>query len=472
MVDWRLKHAKFGTKPWSVQAEALRRSSGRAKYGYWLEQGLGKTALTLNDFVVSGLPLMICVAPMSFAGDWAAAPAEWGQSGMLTAQWPKVDMKMQRIPQLLAINYDAVRTDKGFCYLERLMDRLPAFLALDETSILKNPESSTTMACIELAKRARMVRALNGTPQTQNVMDWWGQLRAVGALHGIKQVIFRARYAELGGYMGKQAIGMRNEDELTRIIDGVSFRALKSEWRADLPPQIDVPVRLTMTDKQLQAYREMKHDFLTTVQGAEVEAKIVLTQMDKLRQISSGIILDQGTELLIEPVDKNPKLRAVLDIHNGGPGKSVIVHNYKLSGRVLFDICTKAGLQPAYIRGQMEPAEILAQKARFNTDMACRTIICQQQAACMGHTLLGNEGIDGRASRMIFFENSFNLRDRLQMRDRIHRGEQDQPCNYYDLFCSPMDEIVHAALAGKLALAQMVDNILQWLRLGDQREAA
>lgn len=467
MPDWRLTHEFFGDKPWAVQAEALRRSQGRRKYGYWLEQGLGKTALTFNDFVVSELPLLVVVAPMSFAGDWAAAPAEWGYPEMITAQWPRVDLKIRpgSIPQVLAINYDAVRTCKGFDYLAAIMDQRQAFLALDETSILKNPESTTTRACIELAKRAARVRALNGTPQTQSVQDWWGQLRVLGALHGVPPSVFRARYAEEGGYMGKQITGMRNENELTRLIDSVSFRALKSEWRADLPPQIDSQIRLEMTARQRAAYAQMKREFFAVVQRVEVEAKIVLTQMDKLRQISSGVLLDHGAEMLVEPVKTNPKMRAVLDLHHGGPGKSIVVHTYKVSGKALFDMCEQEGLQPAYIKGGMAPEDILEQKRRFNNDMNCRIMVTQQQAACMGHTLLGNEGVDGRCTKMIFFENSFNLRDRLQMRDRIHRGAQDQPCNYYDLFVSPMDEIVFNALNRKLDQARMIDDILQWLRL-------
>ena len=81
----------------------------------------------------------------------------------------------------------------------------------------------------------------------------------------------------------------------------------------------------------------------------------------------------------------------------------------------------------------------------------------------MGHTLLGQKGRD-RCASTCFFENSFSLRDRLQMRDRNHRGSQDEPCSYYDLITSPMDQAVVDALSGKKAQADMVDAVIKTVR--------
>jgi len=51
-MKWHLSHQVHGAKPWAVQAEALKRANGHAKFGMWLEQGLGKaTSLALNEFI-------------------------------------------------------------------------------------------------------------------------------------------------------------------------------------------------------------------------------------------------------------------------------------------------------------------------------------------------------------------------------------------------------------------------------------
>jgi SNF2 family DNA or RNA helicase len=114
----------------------------------------------------------------------------------------------------------------------------------------------------------------------------------------------------------------------------------------------------------------------------------------------------------------------------------------------------------------MKPEESQAEKRRFNEDPECRVLVAQQAASCMGHTLIGGEGADV-CSRMVYYENSFGLRDRLQMNDRIHRGAQKEICQYYDLVCSPMDEKVIGALTRKKNEADMLDGILTSLRRGE-----
>ena len=84
----------------------------------------------------------------------------------------------------------------------------------------------------------------------------------------------------------------------------------------------------------------------------------------------------------------------------------------------------------------------------------------------MGHTLLGGEG-DDRCTRMIFYENNFSLRDRLQMRDRNHRGTQDQPCTYFDLITSKIEEKVIGALSAKKTMADTIDDLVRYARTED-----
>jgi hypothetical protein len=76
-------------------------------------------------------------------------------------------------------------------------------LIIDESKAIGNPSSGFTRAVLELAKRAKVVRELNGTPITQSPLDYYGQLRALGELNGWSPTNFKARYAVLGGFMGK-----------------------------------------------------------------------------------------------------------------------------------------------------------------------------------------------------------------------------------------------------------------------------
>lgn len=475
MTAWHLRHAAHGDKPWAVQAEALRRADGRDRYGYFLEQGLGKTALTLNEYVDrDDIDLCIIIAPQSFKLDWPLAPEEWGVGFLRAGAWPRDPLPYDWEHGIYALNYEAISRSRAKEPVLKLLEQRRCMLVIDESKALGNPGSGFTKSVIELAKRAKVVRELNGTPITQNVMDYYGQLRALGELNGWNPVAFRNRFAVLGGFMGKQIMPeFKNGDELARILDRCSFRALKSDWRKDLPEKTYSTVHLEMTSEQLSRYRTMMEEFYALVDddGAMITAELVLTQMDKLRQISSGILIESWldensrrrskTHVFLEP-KVNPKLKAVLELV-GEQGKAIIVYHYVESGKVLLNALHKAGLEPAVIRGGMDTADIVTSKQRFNTDPACRVIIGQTQAIALGHTLLGQPGKD-RCNKVIFYENSYSLYYRLQVEDRNHRGEQDQMCSVIDLITSPMDEATTRILTSKREMAQSMDEIVAAVR--------
>lgn len=474
MTRWHLKHKRFGAKPWAVQAEAMKRAAGRKRFGQFLQQGLGKTALDINEFIdVEDADLNIVLAPNSFVGDWPLAPEEWGVGFLKTGMWGHDPLPFDWDCGLYAIGHETLRGSKrARDELLRLFQTRRCMLTFDESSGIKNPESGLARYCLgALSKEAKYVRLLNGTPMVQNVMDYYPQLRMLGELQGHNPVNFKNRFSVQGGYMGKQTIGINpdHEAELGGILDGCSFRALKKDWRKDMPPQVQQYVHTEMTDRQRAHYQTMMEEFYVMIDGQDdaIIADMVMVQMDKLRQISSCMVMDrvdkQRVVHWIEPPENNPKLKAALDIHSNGIGKSIIVHFYVASGEMLIGACRKEGLNPAWIQGGMKPAEIVEQKRKFNDDPSCRTLIGQQDQTSRGHTLLGQPGKD-RCNKIIYYENSFSLLQRSQMNDRNHRGEQDETCNIYDPITSPMDQIAVDILEGKQELADRMDDIVKAIR--------
>lgn len=475
-TPWVLNHVKFGDQPWAVQAEAMARSDGRDKFGYYMECGLGKTATALNKWVNSDADIMITICPNSFKKSWAMAPAAWGIPGVKSGYWtgkpdalPSPDAPT-RGRVMFAVNYDAAK-GAAFDGLVALLKSRRVFLNLDETSVLKHYESGTSRAILDLAKRAHLVTALNGTPYTHSVMDFFVPLKCLGQLNGTNPVAFRKRYAVKGGFMGKQIVGIdpEHEDELWRMVDAHAFRAKKADWRKDLPPRVFTPVHVDMTSRQVKAYREMQEYFFTSIRAAdgigelEVDAQMVATQMGKLRQISGGLMMQDGRFGWIEQGKANPKVAACLDIADNGWGKTIIVYHYKPTGQMIHDTFVREGFHPAWLKGQMKPDDFEAEKSRFNDDAQCRVAVCQQEATCMGHDFIGGPGPD-RATKMAFFENSYSLRDRLQMLDRNHRGEADQDCVVYDIIASPSDQYTVDSLELKLGVADRIDAALAALR--------
>lgn len=462
-MRWHLKHAHHGDKPWSVQVEAMRRANGHDRFGYYLEMGMGKSALTLNDFVDrDDVDLCIVVAPNSFKIDWSMLPQEWGVGFLKSGYWPRDPLPFNWDSGIYSINYEAVSRSSAREPLLRLFSERRVMFVIDESKALGNPSSGFTKAVIELAKRAKVVRELNGTPITQSPLDYFGQLRALGQLDGWNATNFKHRYVVLGGFMGKQVMpDCKNQKELAALLDSCTFRALKKDWRKDLPPKSYQTVHLEMTARQRAHYQTMMEEFYAMLDEDVVTAEMVVTQLGKLRQISSGILLNDGKEIIFEEPKTNPKIQAMLELVDA-PGKSIVVHHHKATGRLLIEALRKAKIGHAYIQGGMKPAEIVHQKEMFNKDPETRVLVGQERATALGHTLIGAPG--DRCTRTIFLENSFSLYHRSQLEDRNHRGDQDEPCSCVDLSISPMDDVIINSLKIKKDLANSMDLVVAAVR--------
>lgn len=466
-MRWHLNHKAHGRKPWAVQTEYLNRAAGRQKYGALLEQGLGKTPANLNEFIDMGdVDLNIVMAPSSFMGDWPLACDEWGLGFLRTAMWP-APPPLDWDSGLYAISHETLRGSlRAREAMAELFETRKCLLTFDEATGIKNPTSLLAKWMMsDIAKLATRTRLLDGTPLVLNVMDYYAKLRCLGELNGVNPFAFRGRYARMGGFMGRQIVGIKEEreQELGQIIDGVAFRALEKDWRKDMPALIEKPVHLEMTDNQRRHYQTMAEEFYADVGDEVVTAEMVLTQRIKFQQISSCLLMKDDRAHWIEPPKNNPKLKAIFDLFDSGLGKAIIVYFFDPSGRMLIEEMKKAGLEPAWITGGMTPAEIIEQKRRFNEDTNCRVLVGQEDQTSRGHTLVGDVGRD-RCWRMFFYENSLSLMHRLQMRKRNHRGDQDHICYIYDLLCSPIDQLNIDILTGKKDLADGMDAILKEIR--------
>lgn len=442
-----------------VQIEARNRAKGRMGYAYFLEQGLGKTGIALTEFKdlvkADKVDILFVVCPNSLKSTWEDEVAIWTEYE--AKMWPTFDPRKSTEKLLVFImNYEAL-ISQGFEAALKFVQSGRAMVVLDESHRIKSHAAQTTKKALLLAKYAAVRRVMSGTPMTQNVMDLWPQLRLIGELDGVNPYAFRNHYAVLGGYMGKQIVGFKNEQELHRLLDSCSFRALKKDWLKDLPEKMPPVTRdVQLTPEQKMVYDEMKEDFFTLVNRQEISADQVITQMERLSQIGRGFLYDDNHKAieLVKP-ENNPCVKELLAILEQTPGKVIIftVHQY------VTDMLRQVLPEAAFIISEkhMKPLNTTAedQKARFNTDRKCRHIICQVSVGSMGHTLLGGPGVD-RCSTTIFFENSYKLVDRKQAEDRNHRIGQDRGVNYFDIAASPIDRKVIKALQRKEEVVKVI----------------
>lgn len=459
----------LSTTPYEVQLEALKRSQGKECFGFFLEQGLGKTGIAYADFIRAFMEeiceIMIIVAPFYLISEWELEAQKQGVKFPIYT-WPDKIPPQQKPPFAFAMNIEAARTGRGFSFLDQLLSQYKCWLGIDESSLIKNFKSLSFTEMMKLAQKSTIRRELSGLPMPHDCMDLWPQLRFLKQLDGVNPYAFRNKFAVLGGYMGKQVKGIKNEDQLHKILDVCSFRALKIDWAKSLPPKIYKERRFEMTKLQKEHYHEMEEDFITLVDKSDPETAVfadqVIHAMIKLQQISRGFIMD-GEKVAQElvPVNKNPAILTLKATLEATQGKTLIFTQYRHSTQLLHEVLTSHyGVgRVKMMMGGMDKEEIRASKDEFNNDPDVRAFVLQIAVGHRGHTLLGSVGPTTRCSSTIFYENNYNFEHRAQGEDRNHRWGQDADVvDYTDFVCSKMDEKFLASFVKRQSLVDAVLN--------------
>jgi SNF2 family DNA or RNA helicase len=451
-----------------VQIEAIKFSWGKRGVGFNLEQGLGKTLVALTEFSFlhqkGRIDRMIVICPNTFKRGWLDEIEKHGfdfdvhiwQSSKKTAAADWLNRRCAK-PPVLIINYDAARMPGVLRALRIWAARGPTYLAIDESIQIKGHKSLQTKSVHHLAPGCAYVRILSGRMQTQGPHDLWGQLRAIGLFIDRNFYAFRGRYCVMGGWQDKEVLAAKNTEELAEAMAPAVFQAKKKDW-LPLLPRKDATIRdYRMSAEQQRQYNQMEHQFLVEIESGVVSVEVAIAKYAKLAQIQCGFVYDDERivhELV--PRAENPRLNLLRQIlEEEVAGKCCVVYRHRAVLPVLLE--TLAEYEPAWLKGQMKPDEVAAQKDRFNEDPGCRIILLQCDASKYGHTLLGGPGPDDKCRTMIFFENSYSADTRDQIEDRIHRrGQTGEAVLYIDLSGSDLDRRIVRSLQRKDELYRSV----------------
>lgn len=412
-------------------------------WNHFMEMRLGKTYVNLNEFAMYNRHYnthrMVVLSPNKFKTGWLkeidkmlpGIPVHMHESKRNKQSF----QFLERPKGIFIVNYEAIRS-------ENILNAVTAFATggmatADESILIKGHKSLTTKAALRIAQAARFRRNLTGKPIVQGPHDLWSQMRFIGEFNKFGYFPFRGRFCKMGGFQGKQVVGMKNEEELQRIITKNSFKARTVDWLKT--PGVDYSIeKLEVSGEQFRRYNEMQKDMLIMIeeQDAVCSAEMVITKLDKLQQISSGFVFDddRNVQWLVDP-KKNPKLKWLLNkLENEIQCKVHVTCKY----RPTLDLLESelAEYNPAVIRGSddRDPEE---QKAKFTNDRSCRVMLTQTRAAKYGHDLTAHP--QDPCLVTIMYENTYSLDDRDQIEKRIQGGKQVARGTIIDLMVTPID---------------------------------
>ncbi|WFR65859.1 DEAD/DEAH box helicase [Curtobacterium flaccumfaciens] len=213
--------------------------------------GLGKTLQVLATIAAArestpdGPPFLV-VAPTSVVGNWAAEAARFTPSLRVSTVTATSLKDPARVARAAAAS-DVVVTSYALLRLDaRAYTDLPwAALVLDEAQFVKNPQSQTHRAAVDL--RAPVTFAITGTPLENGLTDLWALFHIVapGLLSSWSR--FGDDYVkplaspDLRGSARKELT-----ERLRRRIRPLMLRRTKESVAADLPPKQEQVVRVTL----------------------------------------------------------------------------------------------------------------------------------------------------------------------------------------------------------------------------------
>lgn len=508
---------KHKSIPFKHQAREFEQIKDLKTRALWWEMGTGKTKPTIDTtawlFMQGKITGMLVLAPKSVAPNWARDEIEkhlpdeirartrvllWSTKHAGT-KWYQQEMEQALAHDgllIVCMSYDGIMTEvapgkgkdkplhvrklrRGRELAKDLMTTRKCMMVLDESPRIKDPNSQRTKRVISAGPYAEYRRVLSGTPIDNSPFDVYAQIKFLDPFvwqrRGCKDfAAFKAKYGvwtkglvnpqqcphprELRPNCGCRTfpilVSYQNLDDLSEVVHSVGSR-LRKEDVLNLPPKLFAVRRFDLDPKQQELYDKIKSEFMAVLSTGElITAPLVITQLVRLQQITSGYVkTDDGR--LAQASDRNPRIELLSDVLEDVEHKALVWAKYQ-EDFVQIAARMRADKIPfVEYHGSTSEADREIARERFQKDPTVRVFL--GNPACAG------EGLTLHAARtVIYYNTTHRLAPRLQADDRAHRIGQEFPVQYLDLVADrTCDEKIIDALRAKKDIADLI--------LGDPR---
>ncbi|RLJ79849.1 DEAD/DEAH box helicase [Pedobacter alluvionis] len=287
------------------------------------DMGLGKTIQVLA-FILSQSEKVkhntnLVVVPASLIFNWKAEVEKFAPSIKVKTIYAGERTKTTDTFddfEIILTSYGTLLSDIRF-----LKDYRFNYIFLDESQLIKNPESQRYKAVRMLQSRNKVT--MTGTPIENNTFDLYGQLSfACPGLFGSKQ-----QFADLYSTPIDQFKDSRRAEELQKKIRPFILRRTKEQVAKELPDKTEIVLYCEMGAEQREVYEANKkeiQDFILGKQEDELpkSSMHVLKSITTLRQIcNSAALLADGKSYL----QASSKIEVLMEQIEGKAGKHKIL---------------------------------------------------------------------------------------------------------------------------------------------------
>lgn len=459
----------FKTKPRAHQLDEFELRKDLSIWATLWEMGSGKTKLTLDcmahQYTENKINAGLIFAPNGVHENWTLdeIPLHWCEHiPYKFMTWHNGRSKTKKFKRefeellkfdgmvFFAMNYEAWRTKLGKEFGIRFLKARKVFSVADESGAVKNDTTTTSKSCARIAPLSVSVRILNGTIIEDGPFDVYGQIKFLSQNFWLKHRIrdfwaFKHRYAEfekkkimiwdknkkkyyfqefnaVKEIKGKKQY--KNLNELKRILGTVSSRVTKAQVLPHLPPKIFQKRYFEMSPNQKLAYDQIMKNYVMLIDEQIVTADMAITRELKYQQIINGYVATDDEGIMKDIPGPNPRLDLLGQIIEESNVSTIIWCRFQEDVRKVLGMLQGKKLTAGAYYGPTSAEDRLKLRKDFQDGKT--QYFVGNEAASMGLTLHKSELV-------IFYSNSYKLKNRLQMEDRSHRDGLLHSVNYIDL---------------------------------------
>ena len=469
----------YKTTPYEHQRNALNQSAEKTQWAYFMEMGTGKTKVTIDNmaylFFQRKITAALIIAPKSVYTNWETE-IEVHMPDVIKYKifkWnldkPKDYFKLEESKDLkiFLINVEALSTKRGFegC-VEYLSKNKLNFVALDESTTIKNRSAKRTKNILALQKLSLVRRILTGSPITKSPLDLYTQCQFLSPeLLGFSSYLaFRNRYAEMtdipvgsGRYISVPKYYKRLE-ELETKLKQFSTRIRKDQC-LDLKPKVRQKRYIELEGDSKKIYERLRTSALAIVEDSTISFSNKLTEIIKLHQVCNGFSKDDDGQIL--ELHKS-KINALDEILEETDGKVIIWANYIYNIKEIISFLEKKYGKESVVSiyGAIDVQTRKKAVEKIQKDSKVRFLVGNPTTGGFGLTLTA-------VNTVIYFSNNYNLEVRMQSEDRAHRMGQKGTVVYIDIVAkNTLDEAIMKSLTSKGQVAAKTlgeEDLRSWL---------
>lgn len=450
------------------QKSALRTGAKKDRWGFFHDTGCGKTLTSLEIFLHHNIKTLI-ICPLSLIdGAWQEELRNWDRYGDIDAGnlWAAKKRSPAALSKALGkdlciINYESFRTmDK------RLAAAGFGACVLDESARIRTwKKNNTSDRVINFCDNMKYVYLLSGVPAPNNMLEYWAQIRILDPLlWGTNLYKFRTKYFYPTGYGGyTYLVKPEYKEQLMRDIKTVAEYVDKEDV-LDLPGITESKRIFQLSKEEMGHYRDIKTSLVTILESGEaITSPSAVTAIQKLRQISSGFLLDTTYAEVDGKNKKNQVVHRIADtklnellalLEDIGKKQVIIWIEFCEEAVMVQEALNKKGWTNGILNGTVSEKEKQVTLKAFKRGNLQYTI-CHPKSVGYGHTLVN-------CTEAVYYSNSYSYDNAKQSKDRIYRKGQEQHCFYYYLLAAKtIDPVILSAVQSKKSSSMAILDYLK-----------